>query len=167
MSVFRSRLAPWVAAAAIIVVGIPLALLYREARRRNLPFPTYLAELVTGPEEAAAERSGATARVTTIDFLEKRAIGDPVGQTPPSITHVAIVDLDRDGRLDVLLCDASRNAIGWIRQGPDGIFRESTIATSVPAPAHIAPSDIDGDGDLDLLVAVMGTIAPNNDKIGA
>ena len=41
------------------------------------------------------------------------------------------------------------------------------IATALPAPARVTPSDVDGDGDVDLLVAVMGTIAPNNDKIGA
>ena len=34
------------------------------------------------------------------------------------------------------------------------------------APAHVQAIDFDGDGDKDLMVAVLGMLFPNNDKIG-
>jgi len=82
------------------------------------------------------------------------------------ITHVAIADLDRDGLADVLVCDAFRNLVAWVRQSPRGTFTEQTLA-AVAAPAHVEVVDIDRDGDLDLLVAALGFLHPNNARIGA
>ena len=84
----------------------------------------------------------------------------------PQISHVAIADLDRDGLMDVLVCDALRNLIGWIRQSPRGTFTEQTVA-KVPAPAHIEAVDFDADGDTDLLVAALGFLFPNNNRVGS
>ena len=94
-------------------------------------------------------------------------MGDPVGDTKPWITNLAIVDLDKDGLKDVVACDAKLNQVCWIRQGPAGTYTETKIGSQVRAPAHVTPCDIDGDGDLDLLIASMGMIFPNNDKIGS
>jgi hypothetical protein len=85
----------------------------------------------------------------------------------PWIAHVAAVDLDQDGLVDVLVCDARKNQVSWIRQSARGQFEELPIAGGISAPVHAEAADIDGDGDLDVLVASMGEIFPNNDKIGS
>jgi hypothetical protein len=85
----------------------------------------------------------------------------------PWIAHVSFVDLDRDGLLDALVCDAQRNELGWLRQTAPGTFAETTLAADLRGPVHATPDDLDGDGDLDVLVASMGVVFPNNDKIGS
>ena len=66
----------------------------------------------------------------------------PKGDERPQIAHVAIADLDRDGLNDVIVCDALRGVVGWIRQAPRGTFTEQTIA-GVAAPAHVEAVDFD------------------------
>ena len=84
----------------------------------------------------------------------------------PWIPDLKIHDLDADGLLDILVCDGVTDKVSWIRQSPLNTFTELLIAENVKGPAHISPCDIDKDGDDDLLVASMGMIRPNNDKIG-
>ena len=96
------------------------------------------------------------------------SIGAPVAEFGrPLVTHIQIVDLDRDGLLDVLYCEAQKNTVRWIRQAPRGVFTEQTIGTDILAPAHVWAADVNGSGRLDVLVASMGQITPNNDRIGA
>jgi hypothetical protein len=114
-----------------------------------------------------AEDEHHVSRAERIDFLEKIPIGEGPGNEPPWITHLVVVDLDEDGLRDVVLSDATRNEIRWIRQGPVGTFEEKPVASLVIAPAHVEPADVDLDGDLDLLVAEMGQILPSNAKIGS
>ncbi|HEU5080585.1 MAG TPA: VCBS repeat-containing protein [Opitutaceae bacterium] len=84
----------------------------------------------------------------------------------PVITHVAMCDLDGDGLLDILVCDALANTVSCIRQSPRGVFTEVTLA-EVPGPAHVSTCDLNQDGKLDMLVACMSVILPNNDRIGS
>lgn len=99
-------------------------------------------------------------------FLKPRTIGAPViGR--PWITDLAIVDLDKDGMLDVLACEGRENKIVWIRQVSPGQYEESQVGEPVAGPAHVEAVDIDRDGDLDILVAAMGVIFPSNDLIGS
>jgi len=90
----------------------------------------------------------------------------PQGEERPQITNVAIADLDRDGLNDVLVCDALKNQVTWIRQAPRGTFTEQLI-TGVSAPAHIEAIDFDGDNDTDLVVAALGFLFPNNNRVGS
>ncbi len=83
------------------------------------------------------------------------------------VTSVQIFDLDGDGLPDVLYCDAQKNTVRWIRQAPRGAFTEQIIGEGIPAPAHVWAADINGTGRLDVLVASMGQITPNNDRIGS
>jgi hypothetical protein len=100
-----------------------------------------------------------------LDFLRSTSVGNPF-ESHPWITHVKTVDLDRDGRIDILACDAKLNQIVWLRQNGPQAFAESVLISSIPAPVHVEAVDFDQDGDLDLLVAGMGQVLPNNEKIG-
>src|SRR5688572_8407469 len=96
-----------------------------------------------------------------------RAVGSPIrSEERPQIAHVAVVDLDRDGATDILVCDAFRNVVGWIRQEPRGTFTELLVA-EVRAPSHVEAIDFDRDGDLDLLVGALGSLFPNNNRVGS
>ena len=109
----------------------------------------------------------AVARGARIDFLKPRAVGDAFTSSDrPMMANVAIVDLDRDGLMDIVAADAASNRITWLRQARAGTFTEQTLA-EVPGPAHVQAVDLDGDGDLDAAVASLGVLFPNNARIGA
>ncbi len=101
-----------------------------------------------------------------IDFLVPQPIGAPF-ETPPKISNIQLVDLDRDSLMDVIVCDCESNLVSWIRQAPSGVFTEEVLADQVAAPAHVQALDFDGDGDIDLLVAVLGVLFPSNDPLGS
>lgn len=119
-------------------------------------------------DSAASPAASAASRGPAFQSPALRAqpVGAPVGDKP-WIAHLLPVDLDRDGLLDLLVCEAKHNRVGWIRQVKRGEFAEQTIAENVRGPVHADAVDFDGDGDLDVLVASMGVVFPNNDKIGA
>lgn len=170
MRVSKSSLISILALAAVLI-GIPGLVIYYQANRTGQSFNEYLGRLINrsvdepGGSSKNNPNGGASGRI--IKFLENSPIGDPVGQTKPWITNLAIVDLDRDGLKDVVACDAKLNRICWLRQTAPGRFQEKKIGQEVRGPAHVCPCDLDSDGDTDLLIAKMGMIFPNNDKIGA
>jgi FG-GAP-like repeat len=101
------------------------------------------------------------------DAFSPAPIGEPArGQERPQIANVQTVDLDADGAVDVLVCDATRNRVSWIRQSQRGTLTEQVLA-DIPAPAHVEAVDIDRDGDLDLVVASLGVLFPDNRRIGS
>ncbi|ACB75602.1 FG-GAP repeat protein [Opitutus terrae PB90-1] len=109
------------------------------------------------------------ARAAYVEDLD-RYTPVPIGNSfdgKPWLSHVAIVDLDQDGRQDVLACDDKLLSVVWVRQTAPGVFEESTVAAAVPGAVHVEAIDMDGDKDLDLLIACMGEVFPNNDKIGS
>jgi hypothetical protein len=123
---------------------------------------------LTGCSRPAPKPVAQIAAPTSVEDLGRFAptpIGSPF-QGKPWISHVAVADLDRDGQNDVLACDDKLNAVVWLRQARPGQFEESTLASDLPGVVHVEAVDIDGDGDSDLLVACMGEVFPNNDKIG-
>ncbi len=119
---------------------------------------------------AAAARPG-PARVVQrtplgLDFYTHRPIGNAADGLP-WISDILIVDLDGDGLKDVLVCDGRLNKVTWIRQVRLGVFEEQDIGGPVAGPAHLEVADLRGTGHLDVLVASMGIIFPDNDKIGS
>jgi hypothetical protein len=95
-------------------------------------------------------------------------IGTPVRELGrPLVTNVSVADLDGDGLLDVLYCEALQNTVRWIRQESRGVFTERIIGREIKGPAHAMAADVNGSGRLDVLVASMGQIPPSNDRIGA
>ena len=123
---------------------------------------------VTGCGQPEAARSGPSKPtiVESLGWFEPEAIGAAF-EGRPWISHLAIADLDRDGRADILACDDKALALVWLRQVAPGKFEETPIAAELPSPVHSEAVDMDGDGDLDLLVACMGEVFPNNAKIGS
>ncbi|MEN0051174.1 MAG: VCBS repeat-containing protein [Bacteroidota bacterium] len=107
-----------------------------------------------------------SAERTTASFLSKSPIGFEI-EDKPQISNLAVEDLNEDGLLDVLVCDSKRKTLSWIRQNPDGTYTEEIISSELTAPAHVEVDDFDEDGDKDLLVADLGMLFPNNDKIGS
>jgi hypothetical protein len=93
-------------------------------------------------------------------------VGAPL-EGQPWIAHVNAVDLDRDGLLDLLVCESRENKVTWVRQVSRGRFEERLVADDMSAPVHVEAEDMDGDGDLDLIVSSMGMVFPNNDRIGS
>ena len=140
---------------------------YVQARRAGLT----VGEMFSGAPTTvtgAIEAQRGTARVgTRTDFLEPHPAGLPVGADDrPLVAQVSTADLDGDGLVDVIVCDAAANRISWIRQAPAGTFTEMPLA-EVAGPAHALAVDLDKDGDLDLAVASLGVLFPNNAPIGS
>jgi hypothetical protein len=82
----------------------------------------------------------------------------------PHPCHAEVVDLDRDGRLDLLVADlgtptpsdVQQGSIVWLRGAGEGRFEQFTIASGLGRVADVQAADFDGDGDLDLVAAVFG-----------
>lgn len=118
-------------------------------------------------ESAATPVAASVARAPALSPLKLSPV--PIGATAsrlPWIAHVATVDLDQDGRLDIVACEAQENQVVWLRQTSPLEFRETVLSDSLKAPVHVEPLDLDADGDIDLVVASMGFVFPNNDRIG-
>ena len=156
MKPLRSRFVPvaWILASGLLA-GLGFWFLRPPAPRHAPP-----------PAESKA-RPALTAQQAHLEYVPT-PIGAGLGEIDrPIVTHLAIVDLDGDGLPDVLYCDARKNTVRWIRQAPRGRFTEQIIGEEIPAPAHVEAVDLNGTGRLDVLVASMGQITPNNDRIGA
>ncbi len=102
------------------------------------------------------------------EFFTPQPVGNPFDDDErPMISNVQIVDLDDDGLPDILVCDAGRSQVSWIRQFPASTYTDYTVLGDVLAPAHAEPTDFDGDGDLDVIVASLGELFPSNLRIGS
>ena len=152
----------------VVFIGIPMIFLNYQARRNGMTWGAVIKRMMNKAGENATF-SGADAESTKeakINFFNPLAIGDKFID-PPLISNVAVADLDKDGLLDVIVCDCRSNTISWIRQYPAGTYTETVLAENLVAPAHVQVIDFDKDGDNDIMVAVLGLLFPSNDKIGS
>ena len=121
----------------------------------------------TTTDSIGAERTSVLPPGSPSDFWKPLPIGElPAAREQPQIAHVTVADLDQDALLDVLVCDAGRRRLSWIRQSPKDVYTEQVLA-EVRAPGHVEAIDFDGDRDLDLLVADLGELFPSNQRIGS
>ena len=77
-------------------------------------------------------------------------------RTKANPIHLAVGDIDRDGKLDFVVAQAKDNSIGVFRGSGDGQF---TFVCDLPAPNRpvaVALADFDCDGLLDIAVAREG-----------
>src|SRR5207247_2394345 len=82
----------------------------------------------------------------------------------PHPCHAEAVDLDRDGRRDLVVADLGDfapadellGAVVWLRATGGGAFESRLLASGLPRVADVEPADLDGDGDTDLAVAAFG-----------
>jgi hypothetical protein len=82
----------------------------------------------------------------------------------PSISHVNLVHLYDDKRLDILTCDMQSGAIRTLQ--PYVKSPEWRLLAQTHNPAHAEVVDLDGDGIKDLLVADLGSYIPTDKKVG-
>jgi hypothetical protein len=153
----------------LFIVGMPFLFLNYQAKKTGMRISEVVQRKLTKSDDANPFAEwGATDELVgeKIDFLNPEAIGFGFTEAP-MISHIIADDLDNDGLLDVVVCDAKDNFISWIRQFPANVYTEKILADGINAPAHVQAFDFDGDGDKDLLVAVLGLIFPSNDKIGS
>ncbi len=156
--------------AALVVVALVVGLgLVLGARRSGQSVGEFVATWGRGDDtpvaiETAADRRGPD----TPDLFRPRAVGGAAfAARKPLIAHTCITDLDGDGRRDVLVADVLAARVTWLHPDAAGAFVEDAISDSIGAPVRVAPVDVDADGDLDVLVAAMGIMLPNNDRIGS
>jgi hypothetical protein len=100
--------------------------------------------------------------------FESGVLGIPLNhdsRARPVLGHVQIVDLDRDGIPDVLVCDTDESRVNWIHR-QRGPWSEETLA-QVPCPAHTQVAGTNANGNLDLVVACQKVMAPTDDPVGS
>jgi hypothetical protein len=100
----------------------------------------------------------------TLQF-RKRVVSAVNGPPNQSVANIRLVDLDHDGRLEMVLSDM-RNGIVYTAKPYEAqpVFVEIARLSN---PAHIEPVDLDGDGILDFLVADLGSFLPSDHHRGA
>ena len=152
----------------LVLAGLPVIFLSYQSGKSGLTWGETIKRITAQKRVPEQDTAVAPSSIEgeKIDFLDKKPAGLPFTEAP-LISYVQAADLDRDGLEDIIVCDCRSNSVNLIRQYPAGIFSESVLADNLIAPAHTQVTDFDGDGDLDILVAVLGMLFPNNDKIGS
>jgi hypothetical protein len=96
----------------------------------------------------------------------ERLLLSPPGAVPvPIIANARFLDLDGDGRPEIVACDMGH---GLVLTG-DPVRRPGELReiAKVPNPAHAAAVDLDHDGATDLLIADIGFFLPEDHEKGS
>jgi hypothetical protein len=83
----------------------------------------------------------------------------------PAVSNVRLLDLDGDGRLDLLGTEMRHGVV--FRGKPSDPASALAVVASIPHPAHVDLNDVDGDGRQDLLVGELGEFFPGDHAKGA
>lgn len=82
----------------------------------------------------------------------------------PAVSNVRLVDRQRDGRLEAIVCDMRQGAVLSVPLYESGAGLR--LMAQVPHPAHATPVDLDGTHPQDLLVADLGEFFPGDHERG-
>jgi len=139
---------------SLLAIVLPLALFAIWPRLPALGSP---------PKLLAGQSSSFSASTLPLDATP---LGAPA-QDQPLITHVQVVDLDGDGKQDVLACDVRLGRVVLLEQGAGGKWNERMLGDrDLDAPCHTEVIDLDQDSDQDILVAVLGSVIATDDFVG-
>ena len=157
-----------IAVLLVIIIGIPYFITGYQGKHRGMSRGEVIKRLLnkTGSRDNVSGEIITNTTGEKIDFLNPLPVG-LLFTEPPLISHVQATDLDGDSLLDIIVCDCKNNSVNLIRQYPSGVYTETVLADGMIAPAHAQIIDFDKDGDKDIMVAVLGMLFPNNDKIGS
>jgi hypothetical protein len=135
---------------------------------RIVRLPSNWDSIVAYYEASAPEHLPAPATWPTPDQtlpFRRRVVSTAGGPTHQAVANIRLVDLDNDGRLEMVLSDM-RNGILYKGRPYDDRPTFVEIAR-LSNPAHIEPVDLDGDGILDFLVGDLGRFLPSDHDRGA
>jgi hypothetical protein len=116
------------------------------------------------PEKLPAPEPWPAAAASPVRFT-RRGLAVPDMPGTSAVSHVRLVDLDADGRLDLLGADMRQGLI--FSDSPTMAGRGLTVLAKTPHPAHVTMADVDRDGVQDLLVADLGEFFPADHDKGA
>ena len=105
------------------------------------------------PRVAAREH---VARSVIIDSFER----------PAHILNCNVAQLDSDTNDELIICDHDNSSVLRCDYS-NGNWELQTLADGILGPCHSHVADLDGDGDLDIAVASLGSLLPNDSKVGA
>ncbi len=97
--------------------------------------------------------------------FRRRLVTPPQSPPSPAVANVRLVDLDGDGRLEVVATDMRFGSVMTFKPyDPQPQVRQ---LAQLPNPSHIEPVDYDKDGILDFLVGDLGQFLPSDHRKGA
>jgi hypothetical protein len=104
------------------------------------------------------------------DWFEQRDgrwIQHPIEEQIGETRTICAVDIDGDGRVDLLGTARTGNQVVWYQNPGDPVNLpwRKTIIDDAPQPIHGHPVDMDGDGDVDVVMA-LGMLPPDHDHKG-
>ncbi|MDP7205491.1 MAG: VCBS repeat-containing protein, partial [Pirellulaceae bacterium] len=82
------------------------------------------------------------------------------------VTHVQVVDFDKDGVNDVIACDGGGNQVVLFQHQSGKNWKSTILANRLQVPAHATIVDIDQDNDNDVIVSLLGDILPSDELVG-
>jgi hypothetical protein len=123
--------------------------------------PYYLSR---APERLPTPEPWPDPRESPVQFV-RRTMTMPDMPGTPAVSHVRLVDLDGDKRLDVVGTDMRQGIV--FTGHPDKAGGRLSVVASIPHPSHLTVTDVDKDGLRDILVADLGTFFPADHNNGA
>jgi hypothetical protein len=116
------------------------------------------------PERLPAPEPWPDPRTTGPIRFERRRLWMKEAPGTPAVSSLQMVDLDGDGRLDLLGTDMQQGLV--FHASPARNVTTLSVLAEVPYPSRVTVADLNGDGLRDLLVAGLGEFLPGDHAKG-